>query len=85
MSTGAPRGLFGFLANPATGSDAAPSGAGTFPMPVADFIAADYLRWSDIVLTRREWTPLSWLIRYATRSNFAHAALVFLTPKWQLG
>lgn len=85
MSTGAPRGLFGFLANPTAGADAAPESTGTFPMPVADFIAADYLRWSDIVLTRREWTPLSWLIRYATRSNFAHAALVFLTPKWQLG
>lgn len=85
MSSGAPRGLFGFLTNSTPGSDAAPAGTGAFPMPVADFIAADYLRWSDIVLTRREWTPVSWLIRYASRANFAHVALVFLTPKWQLG
>jgi hypothetical protein len=69
-------------------ADPAPDQQGSepgWPMPVDQFINEEHLRHSDILLTRREWNPMSWLIRYSTSSNFAHASQVFLTPKWQFG
>jgi len=60
-------------------ADAAPAapGAEQWPMPVAQFLAGDYLERSDVVLTRRDWDVGSWLIRWFTSSPFSHAALVF--------
>ena len=51
-----------------------------FPMPVAQFLAGDYLQRADVILTRRHGSLMSWLIRFATKSQFSHAALVFLVP-----
>jgi hypothetical protein len=64
---------------------AAPKTDGDWPMPVAEFIQRDTLAFSDIVMTRKEYNFMSWLIRVATKSNFAHVALVFLVPQWQHG
>jgi hypothetical protein len=61
------------------------SADGLWPMKVEDFIQRDYMKYSDIVLTRKEWNLTSWLIRTATGGNFAHSSLVFLTPHWQYG
>lgn len=52
-------------------------GAETWPMPVNRFFAGDYLRRSDIVLTRKAGNPFSYFIRWSTGSMFSHSALVF--------
>lgn len=52
-------------------------GAETWPMPVNRFLAGDYLKRADIVLTRKAGNPFSWAIRKATGSRYSHAALVF--------
>jgi len=52
-----------------------------WPMPVEDFLAGNYLRPADVVLTRRDWNVTSWVIRANTGSSFSHAALVFTTPR----
>ena len=54
--------------------------AETWPMPVAQFLAGNYLQRSDIVLCRGKRSLFSWLIRMATRSYFSHAGLIFLVP-----
>ena len=59
--------------------------AETWPMPVDQFLARDYLRHSDVLMTVRKGNLLSWLIRNATKGNFSHAALVFLTPNLHYG
>ncbi len=66
----------------ATGGQHQPSpkdfeGATTFPMPVNRFLAGDYLRRADVVLSRKSGNPYSFLIRWSTSSLFSHAALVF--------
>src|ERR1043165_6361860 len=50
-----------------------------WPMPIADFLAGDYLLRSDIVLCRGK-SLFSKMIRWSTRSYFSHAALIFLVP-----
>ncbi len=57
----------------------------TWPMPVEDFLAGNYLERSDVVLTRRDWDLASWAIRWATNSPFSHAALVFTGPQFESG
>jgi hypothetical protein len=57
----------------------------TWPMPVEDFLAGNYLERSDVVLTRRDWDLTSWAIRWATNSPFSHAALVFTGPQFESG
>jgi hypothetical protein len=57
----------------------------SWPMPVEDFLAGNYLERSDIVLTRRDWDLTSWVIRWATDSPFSHAALVFTGPQFESG
>lgn len=52
----------------------------SFPMPVADFLAGNHLERADIMLSRKDGSFGSWLIRWATKSHFSHAALVFLVP-----
>lgn len=64
---------------------AAPSPEPPWPIPVADFLAGPYLRPSDVVLTRKRQSIRSWLIRFATRGSFSHAALVFLVPRLEKG
>lgn len=54
-------------------------------MPVEDFLAGDHLKRADVVLTRREWSFSSWLIRSATNSPFSHAAMVFTGPQFESG
>ncbi|MCK5713843.1 MAG: hypothetical protein KAI25_14065, partial [Hyphomicrobiaceae bacterium] len=57
----------------------------SWPMPVETFLEGNYLRRSDIVLTRRDWDLTSWVIRWATESPFSHAALIFTGPQFESG
>ena len=57
----------------------------SWPMPVETFLEGNYLKRSDIVLTRRDWDLTSWVIRWATDSPFSHAALVFTGPQFESG
>lgn len=70
-----------FEAGPAN----APAQPDNWPMPVEQFVLGRHLSWGDVALSRNEYNPLSWLIRHATDANFAHAAMVFLEPNWQVG
>jgi len=56
-----------------------------WPMPVEDFLAGNYLERADVVLTRRNWDFASWAIRWATKSPFSHAAMVFTGPQFESG
>lgn len=52
-------------------------GAATWPMPVTRFLAGDYLKRADIVLSRHAGSPFSYFIRKTTGSVFSHSGLVF--------
>lgn len=56
-----------------------------WPKPVDEFLAGEFLERSDVVLTRREYDPTSFMIRWATGSPFSHAALVFTSPNVEQG
>ena len=56
-----------------------------WPMPVEDFLAGNYLERADVVLTRHNWDFASWAIRWATKSPFSHAAMVFTGPQFESG
>jgi hypothetical protein len=56
-----------------------------WPMPVEDFLAGNYLERADVVLTRHNWDLASWTIRWATKSLFSHAAMVFTGPQFESG
>jgi len=56
-----------------------------WPKTVDEFLAGNYLERSDIVLTKREWDPASYLIRWATNSPFSHSALIFTGPPHEPG
>ena len=56
-----------------------------WPMPVEDFLAGNYLERADVVLTRHNWDFASWAVRYATKSIFSHAAMVFTGPQFESG
>jgi hypothetical protein len=60
-------------------------GEEVWPMPVEHFLAGRYLKRSDIILTRKHRDWRSWLIRWATKGSFSHAALVFLVPYDEVG
>jgi hypothetical protein len=64
---------------------AAETATETWPMPVEDFLAGNYLERADVVLTRRDWDLASWLIRWSTSSPFSHAAMVFTGPQFESG
>jgi hypothetical protein len=72
------------LLSSATAVDAPPQPE-NWPMPLDQFLIEGHMHWADICLSRNEYNPLSWLIRYATHSNFAHVALVFLRPRLEFG
>jgi len=57
----------------------------SWPMPVEAFLSGPYLNRSDVILTRKHRGFSSWLIRWATRSHFSHASLVFLVPHLEKG
>jgi hypothetical protein len=61
------------------------AGPVTWPMPVEDFLAGNYLERADVVLTRRNWDLASWVIRWATSSPFSHAAMIFTGPQFESG
>jgi len=63
----------------------APPKEDTWPLPVDDFLARNYLRHADVLMTTRKGNLLSWLIRRATKGNFSHAAMVFITPNLTYG
>ncbi len=48
-----------------------------WPMPIEDFVRGNYLQHADILLTRRDYDPVSFSIRSWTGSHFSHAAMVF--------
>jgi len=54
-------------------------------MPVEEFLRGTYLNRADVVLMRKERDMRSWLIRWATRGSFSHAALIFLVPHQEQG
>ena len=56
-----------------------------WPKTVKEFLAGNYLQRADVVLTRREWDPTSYLIRWATKSPFSHTAMVFTGPAYDQG
>ncbi len=57
----------------------------SWPMSVEQFLKGPYLYRSDVILTRKHRSFSSWLIRWATRSSFSHASLVFLVPHREKG
>ena len=57
----------------------------TWPMKIDEFLAKEYLTRADVVLTRRDYDPTSYLIRWATESPYSHAALVFNRPRQETG
>lgn len=56
-----------------------------WPKPIGEFLNGPYLNRADIVVTRKNRDFRSWLIRWATRGHFSHAALVFLVPHQEQG
>ena len=65
----------------------APDGDGAFPMPVKRFLADAeiYLQRGDVVLFKGKASLYSWLIRWWTKSEFSHAAMVFSLPSHDEG
>ncbi|MGD9783926.1 MAG: hypothetical protein AB7E80_10205 [Hyphomicrobiaceae bacterium] len=70
-------------ADPATAIE--PGAAPQWPMPIDVFLTGPYLQRSDVVLTRKNKSIRSWIIRLATKGSFSHAALVFLVPHQERG
>lgn len=58
-----------------------------FPMPVRQFLAEaeTHLRRGDVVLCKAKASLYSWAIRWWTKSEFSHAALVFAVPSREDG
>lgn len=56
-----------------------------WPMKIDEFLAKEYLTRADVVLTRRDYDPTSFAIRWATASPYSHAALVFNRPRQETG
>jgi hypothetical protein len=57
-----------------------------WPKKVEDFLASEYLQKADIMLEQR-WSGdiAAWVIRWATNSQFSHAALVYTAPPYDSG
>jgi len=57
-----------------------------WPKKVDDFLAGEYLQKADIMLEQR-WSGdvAAWVIRWATNSQFSHAALVYTAPPYDSG
>lgn len=57
-----------------------------WPKKVDDFLAGEYLQKADVMLEQR-WSGdvPAWIIRWATNSQFSHAALVYTAPPYDSG
>jgi hypothetical protein len=65
---------------PASPPPAAPSPV--FPvMTVEDFMKGDYVEPGDVILMTRLGSFFAWLLKFFDKSDFAHAAMVFQTPR----
>lgn len=56
-----------------------------WPKPVDEFLAGNYLHKADVILTRRSGDIASSVIRWATNSQFSHAALIYTAPPFDAG
>lgn len=56
-----------------------------WPMPVEQFRQGHYLEPGDIVLSTRLESFFSFLVKHIDKSDFAHAALTFVTPRYFAG
>lgn len=56
-----------------------------WPKDVDQFLAGEYLQKSDVMLERRSDDLPAWIIRWATNSQFSHAALVYTAPPFDSG
>jgi hypothetical protein len=75
-------GNLGAARGPAEGhvNGVASAAASPWPMRLDDFLTGPYLERADVVLTRERGNFFSWLIRWALRSHFAHAAMIYQVP-----
>ena len=64
-----------------------PLHVGHFPMSVRHFLthAQQYLQRGDVVLLKGKASIYSWAVRWWTKSEFSHAALVFSVPSTEDG
>ncbi|MEM9026816.1 MAG: hypothetical protein AAGC70_00435 [Pseudomonadota bacterium] len=58
---------------------------GQWPKSLDEFLAGNYLKRADIVLTARRNDLVSYVIRWSTQSLFSHAAIVFTSPQYDSG
>jgi len=63
----------------------APEDAASWPMPIAQFRQGHYLHTGDVVLTTKLDSLFSFFNHVLDASDFAHAALVFATPRAGIG
>jgi len=63
----------------------APEDSASWPMPIAEFRRGHYLHTGDVVLTTKLGSLFSFFNRVLDASDFAHAALVFATPRSGIG
>lgn len=56
-----------------------------WPKPVSEFLRGNYLQLSDVVLTQRSGDIASTIIRWATKSAFSHAAMIFTSERFDTG
>ncbi len=62
-----------------------PEDAASWPMPIAEFRRGQHLHTGDVVLTTKLGSLFSFFNRVLDASDFAHAALVFATPRSGIG
>jgi len=58
---------------------------GDWPKDVDQFLAGQYLQKADVMLEQRSGDLPAWVIRWATNSQFSHAALVYTAPPFDDG
>lgn len=63
----------------------APAPLDGWPMDVDRFLAGEYLQKADVMLERRLNDLPAYVIRWATHSEFSHAALVYTAPPYDAG
>lgn len=73
------------LQRPAEPRTPEPADAAKWPMPIDEFRNGDFLHSGDVVLTSRMGSFFSFLSRKIDSSDFAHTALVFATPRSEIG
>ena len=61
------------------------AGDDVWPKPVAEFLRGNYLELADVVLTQRSNDIASTIIRWATKSSFSHAAMIFTSERFDSG